>query len=274
MSNNFRINSRKATYFIVPTTLQDYSDRYDWSEELQGLIMGLFYVGKCPNCHSLQYILDPPQPNSSMPFAGYVLMHIPGALIAERIGGKLVLVSAMAFTTIFTLLTPICVNWGGATALIGVRMAIGTLQGGMWPAVSTILSAWLPMSERNSLAGLAFCGLAVNNIHPPIGNDLASTQSISVQLQFGIIVGNYLTGILLDVYQNWEIVFYVFGAFGVIVTLLFVCIKGIIKVRFEFACSHWSISDGVVQQQPQHASIHHREGENFLAKGDGPIGAG
>lgn len=40
-------------------------------------------------------------------------------------------------------------------------------------------------------------------------------------IQVGLIVGNYMTGVLLDVY-DWPIVFYVFGIIGFIVTSLFV----------------------------------------------------
>lgn len=92
-------------------------------------------------------------------------MHVPGAQMAERIGGKFVLGWAMVFTTFFTLITPVCVHWGGSTALIAIRMTVGTLQGGLWPAVSTFLMAWVPKSEKGTLSGLALAGVTVSSIH-------------------------------------------------------------------------------------------------------------
>lgn len=89
-------------------------------------------------------------------------MHLPGALLAERIGGKVVMIIGLGCTVILTLLTPICVSYGDAYALITIRALIGTFQGGMWPAVSTLLAAWVPSSERGLLASLVFCGLPVS----------------------------------------------------------------------------------------------------------------
>lgn len=88
-------------------------------------------------------------------------MHLPGAMLAERIGGKSVLVTGLASTVLLTLLTPISVSFGDAYALIIIRALIGSFQGGMWPAVSTILAAWVPKNERGFLASLVFCGLPV-----------------------------------------------------------------------------------------------------------------
>lgn len=118
--------------------LKEYSQRFPWSEELQGIILGSFYIG-------------------------YVALHIPGALLAERIGGKTVIVSGLSCTFILTLLTPAIVVAGGSYALIMTRVLIGSFQGGMFPAISTIISAWVPTRERGVLGSLVFCGLPVQN---------------------------------------------------------------------------------------------------------------
>lgn len=82
-------------------------------------------------------------------------------LLAERIGGKIVIIFMLTFTSLSTLMTPFCVRWGGAMGLIVVRIVIGTVQGGMWPAVSTIISAWIPNNEKTTVCSLAFAGIAV-----------------------------------------------------------------------------------------------------------------
>lgn len=60
---------------------------YDWSQNLQGVILSSF-------------------------FWGYVITHIPGGLLAEKFGGKYVLSLGILSTAIFTLLTPVLIDWG------------------------------------------------------------------------------------------------------------------------------------------------------------------
>lgn len=94
-------------------------------------------------------------------YIGYVILHVPGGVFAERFGGKAIIVSGLLITFILTLLTPIIVTAGDAYALIAVRVIIGSFQGGMFPAVSTIISAWVPTRERSLLGSFVFCGFPV-----------------------------------------------------------------------------------------------------------------
>lgn len=98
-------------------------------------------------------------------YIGYVLMHLPGALLAERIGGKFVIIVGLSCTAILTILTPMAIAVAQANALIGIRIIIGTCQGAMWPALSTIMSSWVPIKERGSLGALVFSGISVSIIH-------------------------------------------------------------------------------------------------------------
>jgi len=43
---------------------------------------------------------------------GYVILHVPGGMLAEKYGGKYTLSLGILSTAIFTLLTPICIQWG------------------------------------------------------------------------------------------------------------------------------------------------------------------
>lgn len=104
---------------------------------MQGVILGSFYIG-------------------------YVIMHVPAALLAERIGAKYIIVASLFLTATFSLLTPIAVELAGAPALIVLRIFMGIFQGGVFPAVSTILSAWVPVKERGLLGSLVFNGLPVS----------------------------------------------------------------------------------------------------------------
>uniref|UniRef100_A0A8D8QEG2 Sialin n=1 Tax=Cacopsylla melanoneura TaxID=428564 RepID=A0A8D8QEG2_9HEMI len=60
---------------------------FDWDEATQGLILSSFYWG-------------------------YVLMHIPGGIMAQRFGGKHTLGLGILWTAVFTLLSPISAYQG------------------------------------------------------------------------------------------------------------------------------------------------------------------
>lgn len=103
-------------------------------------------------------------------------------------------------TAIFTLLTPITIIKGGATALIIVRILMGLGEGTTFPALSVLLSKWVPSKERGKLGALVLGGG-----------------------QVGTILGNLLSGVLLDAF-DWPIVFYIFGGIGILWFFFFVSI--------------------------------------------------
>lgn len=146
---------------------------YEWSEELQGFILSSFYIG-------------------------YILTHIPGGLLAERFGGKWTLSLGILSTAVFTILTPVAIKSGGSTALIIVRILMGLGEGTTFPALSVLLSAWVPAKERGKLGALVLGGG-----------------------QVGTILGNLLSGVFLDAW-DWPWVFYIFGGVGIIWFIIFV----------------------------------------------------
>lgn len=72
---------------------------FDWSEELQGVILSSFYYG-------------------------YVLSHFPGGWLAERCGGKHTLGLGVLSTALTTLLTPLAAHQGPGY-LIALRVIMG-----------------------------------------------------------------------------------------------------------------------------------------------------
>lgn len=62
-------------------------ERFDWSQSLQGLILSSFYWG-------------------------YIVTHIPGGLLSQKIGGKNTLLIGVLIATICTLVTPLAIESG------------------------------------------------------------------------------------------------------------------------------------------------------------------
>lgn len=148
---------------------------YEWSESLQGLILSSFYIG-------------------------YLITHIPGGILAERYGGKWILGLGILSTAFFTLITPVAIRSGGAGGLIAVRILMGLGEGTTFPALSALLSQWVPAKERSKLGSLVLGGG-----------------------QVGTILGNTISGIIMDSH-SWDMVFYVFGGFGILWFIIFVSV--------------------------------------------------
>ncbi|XP_016961976.1 putative inorganic phosphate cotransporter [Drosophila biarmipes] len=148
---------------------------YDWSEEKQGLILASFYIG-------------------------YIVTHLPGGILADKFGGKWTLSIGIFFTALFTFLTPVCIVYGGADALIVLRVLMGLGEGTTFPALSVLLAAWVPASERGMLGALVLGGG-----------------------QVGSIAGNLLSGLILDS-MDWPWVFYIFGIIATVWFIVFTLI--------------------------------------------------
>ncbi|XP_075230609.1 putative inorganic phosphate cotransporter [Lycorma delicatula] len=146
----------------------DYDNEFDWDEKTQGYILSAFYWG-------------------------YVLTHIPGGLMAERLGGKHVLGIGILGTSVFTLLTPVAAR-AGPWWLVFVRFIEGFGEGMTFPALNALLARWVPPLERGKLGSLVFAGN-----------------------QIGIVMSNVLAGLMLKYNEgSWASVFYFFGSLGVI----------------------------------------------------------
>ena len=106
---------------------------FEWSEQLQGVILSAF-------------------------FWGYVVTHLPGGVLAEKFGGKWTLSLGILSTAIFTLLTPVAIELGGANLLIALRFLEGLGEGTTFPALSALLATWIPLNERSKIGSFVFGG--------------------------------------------------------------------------------------------------------------------
>lgn len=109
---------------------------YEWSEAVQGLILSSFYMG-------------------------YIITHIPGGVLVERLGGKIMLLFGIVATSILTALTPLSISLGGSTLLIVNRIVMGLCQGFIYASVFGLLSTWIPLRERTTLGVFVLSGIQV-----------------------------------------------------------------------------------------------------------------
>lgn len=129
---------------------------------------------------------------------GYMLSSVFGGAICQKFGGKHTLGVSVLLTSIFTLLTPHSVYWGGSTGLIILRVFMGFGEGTSFPAVIHLLAQWIPVNERSLAGSLAFSGTSM-----------------------GVIVGLFVSGMILHHSDmGWPMVFYAYGTIGIVSFLL------------------------------------------------------
>lgn len=122
-------------------TLADIDDdsdygTYEWSEAIQGVILSSFYWG-------------------------YIITHIPGGMVVEKLGGKITLLAGIATTSVLTFLTPASIAYGGSTLLIINRVVMGLCQGFIYASVFGLLASWIPLRERTTLGVFVLSGIQV-----------------------------------------------------------------------------------------------------------------
>ena len=127
-------------------------------------------------------------------YIGYVVTHLPGGMLSEKFGGKYSLGLGILATAVFTLITPLVVEYGEAVGLIVTRVLMGLCEGTTFPALNAMLAQWTPPEERSKIGSLVFAGA-----------------------QLGTVVANSLSGVILHYSTvGWPAVFYVFGAIGIL----------------------------------------------------------
>ncbi|XP_037051081.1 putative inorganic phosphate cotransporter [Bradysia coprophila] len=151
----------------------DADGLYEWNETIQGVILSSFYWG-------------------------YIVTHIPGGILVERFGGKVLLLSGIVATSVLTCLTPVSITYGGAYLLVANRVVMGLCQGFIYAAVFGLLSTWIPLRERTTLGVFVLSGI-----------------------QFGSILSTYLSGVLLQNMDGWEWPFYIYSIIGTVWCLAF-----------------------------------------------------
>ncbi|KAI1304609.1 putative inorganic phosphate cotransporter [Halotydeus destructor] len=111
--------------------------RYDWSPQVQGLILGAF-------------------------FYPYVLMQVPSGKMAERFGGKWVICLGLLGSGVLNLMTPLIAS--SFALIILSRLALGLFQGGIYASAYGLVHGWLPKRERSFGFGMLNVGSALGSV--------------------------------------------------------------------------------------------------------------
>ncbi|XP_066993790.2 sialin isoform X2 [Anabrus simplex] len=143
--------------------IQNLESRFDWDEHQQSLILGGF-------------------------FWFHWVLQVPGGILAQRYGTKLVFGLSNWIGCLLAALIPACasINY---QAIVVLRVLQGIITGAAWPSMHTMAASWIPPNERSKFV-TAYLGSSV-----------------------GAAVTFPMCGFLIE-WFDWPSVFYTTGVLG------------------------------------------------------------
>lgn len=129
--------------------------------------------------------------------AGYAMMQVPSGILAEKFGPRKMLTIALIWWSAFTILTGLVKNHG---LLYTVRFLFGVGEAPMYPSNAVFNSYWFTKNEKGRASSALLAGS-----------------------YFGPVIAPIVTVWIVSLF-NWQAVFYIFGAVGFVIALLWVII--------------------------------------------------
>ncbi|CAE8691863.1 unnamed protein product [Polarella glacialis] len=164
--------------------------------------------------------------------SGYMLTQILGGALADRLGGKWILQLAINAVSIGSLAAPFAIDQGFWPAY-WTYFLMGLLEGPSFPTAGSMLSKWIPATERATASSLADTGGSVGGLLALGGGPILATM------------------------VGWRSTFMVYGACSVVfcaVWLLFSASRPTGCRWVSQAELAMLIKEGVVEQQPVQAA--------------------
>lgn len=124
---------------------------------------------------------------------GYALAQIPGGMLAERFGSRLIVTLSLLLWSLFTVLTALTPRF---IWLCVVRFLFGVGEAPTYPGNAVFNSWWFRKNEKARAAGMLLAGSY-------FGPVIAPTLTVFIMLTW-----------------SWHAVFWLFGAAGVVIALL------------------------------------------------------
>jgi len=125
---------------------------------------------------------------------GYALFEVPGGWLGDRIGARKVLTRIVLWWSFFTAAT----GWAWSfSSLMVTRFLFGVGEAGAFPNIARALKTWLPEQER-----------------------VRAQSFVWLSARWGGAFTPFLVVFLMD-HMPWRAVLYVFGALGVVWSVLF-----------------------------------------------------
>ncbi|XP_012272718.1 putative inorganic phosphate cotransporter isoform X2 [Orussus abietinus] len=164
---SLRVSMSVAIVAMVDkSTANPNMKEYDWNQEIQGLLLSSF-------------------------FWGYAITQVPSGYLARVWSARKVLALGLFFCGLVNAVIPVAGDYADWGAVCACRVIMGLCQGCLLPCIHTLLSSWVPPSERARLGTFAYAGAPA-----------------------GMVIAMPISGLLAASALGWPSIFYIFGALG------------------------------------------------------------
>jgi ACS family glucarate transporter-like MFS transporter len=86
---------------------------------------------------------------------GYALFQVPGGMLSDKYGPRLILTIIISIWSLFTALTGVVKTY---FSMLIVRFFFGAGEAGAFPGISRAVYSWIPLRERGIVQGINFSG--------------------------------------------------------------------------------------------------------------------
>ncbi len=117
---------------------------------------------------------------------GYALFEVPSGLMADRIGPRRVITRIVLWWSAFTFATGLT---GGLGSLLLVRFLFGAGEAGSFPSTASVISRWIPFSERGTANSVVWTSTGIGGLLTPL-------IVVPIQQAFGWRAAFLLLGLL------------------------------------------------------------------------------
>ena len=124
---------------------------------------------------------------------GYALMQVPSGMLAEKFGPRKMITIALVWWSAFTIFTGMIKHHG---LLYLVRFLFGIGEAPMYPSNAVFNANWFSKDEKGRASSMLLAGS-----------------------YFGPVLAPVITIAIVNAF-NWQVVFYIFGAVGILIAIL------------------------------------------------------
>jgi sugar phosphate permease len=116
-------------------------------------------------------------------FIGYIFSQLPGGHLAAKFGAKPIIGCSIFLSGLVSAATPAAAR-SSFSALIALRIALGLVQGALYPSIMTLWSVWAPPMERSKMCATALAGSVLGTLLSMPISSLLCTSAIGWPLAF------------------------------------------------------------------------------------------
>ncbi|KAL3925630.1 MAG: hypothetical protein SGILL_000281 [Bacillariaceae sp.] len=124
---------------------------------------------------------------------GYGLGILPAGLMLSQLSPRYIMAAGICLWSLGTIATPFSAAQTGMSLLLFARMMVGASESVVVPTIQRLLSEWVPPDKKSLAVAFVFCGF-----------------------QTGTILAYSISPWLIDQFEDWRSVFYIYGAAGLL----------------------------------------------------------